>query len=219
MVRPQDNPKTKSRRQWLPPSWLSSPASGRDWTIATRQIHCTRWKKLLEIPWLVKTCCFHCSRCHPSCSLAFEMHRLSRPFPSTALSLPLSSGVPLRWGGVTGSRRLAGWAVSTGFHVLSRVCEGLRWNSWRLQDAVWGRSRSDLLPRCIITMNSMFFNFMPFSLHFLPLCASAFCLHMRLVALFSIRPVHTALTSFMLVCRHHKCSYLPECQPHRPLSV
>lgn len=64
------------------------------------------------------------------------------------------------------------------FHVLSRVCEGLGWNAWRLQDTVWGRSRSDL--------------FMPFSLHFLPLCASAFCLHVRLVALFSIRPVHPA---------------------------
>lgn len=32
------------------------------------------------------------------------------------------------------------------FHVLSRVCGRLEWNTWRWRDAVCGRSTSDLLP-------------------------------------------------------------------------
>lgn len=98
--------------------------------------------KLFEIPWLVKTRCFHCSR-HPSCSLAFKKHALNRPFPPAASSLPLSNGVPLleKGGGVTRVSRLS---CQHRFHVLSRVCEGLCWNAWSLWDTVWGHSRSDL---------------------------------------------------------------------------
>lgn len=69
------------------------------------------------------------------------MHHLSRPFTSVAVSLPLSSGVPLQEEGVDGSQRLAGWAVGTGL----TSCEGLRWDAQRRQDTVWGHSRSDLL--------------------------------------------------------------------------
>lgn len=88
----------------LPPSWPSDPASERDWPMATNKdkfvVHGE--KKLFEILRLVKTCRLHCSRHHPSCSLAFDTHRLGRPFPSVALSLPLSSGVPLQGEGVDG---------------------------------------------------------------------------------------------------------------------
>lgn len=70
-------------------------------------------EKLFEIPWLVNTCCFY----HPSCSLVFEMHSLSRPFPSAALSFPLSSSVPLQGGRARWVTKVSRLSCQHRFHV------------------------------------------------------------------------------------------------------
>lgn len=102
-----------------------------------------------------------CSHRHPSCSLTFKMCRLSRPFPSAASLVPLPSGVPL--GGKRGGRvtKVSRLSCQHRFHVLSRVCGRLEWNTWRWQDAVCGRSTSDLLPyhfgKLVIQLHCVFF--------------------------------------------------------------
>lgn len=82
---------------------------------------------------------------HQSYSPTFEEHRLRRPFPSVALSLPLSSSVRLEWGrGRTGQEGQQ-VELSAQVHVFSRVCEGSARNTESMHDTVWGHCRPNLL--------------------------------------------------------------------------
>lgn len=64
------------------------------------------------------------------------------------------------------------------FHVLSRVCGRLEWNTWRWRDAVCSRSTSDLLPyyfgELVIQPHFVFFAPPLFSPVFTFLCGQVF---------------------------------------------
>lgn len=138
--------------------YTTTPES--DNTIGVRQLS-YMVKKLCEIPRLVKTCCFHRSCHHPSCSLAFQMHRLSRPFPSVTMSLPLSIDIPVQREGADRLHRSAGWAVSAGVTLEVEFVRDWSGTHRRPQETVVGHCSSDVF--VLPNVNSMF---IIFSLYF-----------------------------------------------------